>query len=420
MRKHLNYLFIFCLTLMVVACGKKSEHVKLIPKDAHGVAAIDIKSMGMKTMDFKKIFSMNFLKSGKTSKDSLADKIKNSGVDLLQTAYMFGNAKHESSKAYFATTFSLSDAGKFETALKNEMKDLAVSTEGEIQVAVKEGEKSIIGWNKTTAMILVMDEGSTADLKAKLTALFATKPEESLLETNQIFKDLQNEKADINVWLDFENLGKAVSASGIHPSAADVKIKDSYMTAVLNFENGQVVIDSKYYDNNEESKKYKEVFKDNVSQDVVGNMPGQNIVGMIGLAVDMKKLYTVLDNQKLLEETKKNAEGSGIGLTASQLFEIFSGDFSASVNGVEIVEEKYMDYNGDSVSTSSPKPDFAFTAGISNKENLTKVLDFLVKQQMAVQKDNQYVIMDKFTITNKGNVAVLTSPAAFTSKVASA
>jgi hypothetical protein len=107
-----------------------------------------------------------------------------------------------------------------------------------------------------------------------------------------------------------------------------------------------------------------------------------------------------------------------MGLTADQLFDIFSGDFIASINGVEMVEEKYMDYmTGDSVTSKNPNPDFALTAGINNKENLTKVLDFFVKGGMAVQKDNSYAFMNKFTIINKGNVAVLTTPSAFSDKI---
>jgi hypothetical protein len=416
MKKNLNNLFICLLALVVLACGKKSEQVKLIPKDAHAVVAIDVKSMGLKTMDFKKMFSLSFLKKEKTSKDSLAEKIKSSGIDLLQTAYVFGNAPHETSKGYYAIAFSLSDAGKFEDMLKKESKDMIVAADGDLKIAAKEGENSMIGWNKNTAIVIGMDSGSTADIKARLIALFNTKSEESLFETNQIFKDLQSEKSDMTIWLDFENLGKA--AANLHSSAAGIKMKDSYMTAMLNFENGQIVVDSKYYDNNEESKKYKEVFKDKVSPDVITNVPGQTIIGMLSLAVDMKKLYTVLDNQKLLEDVKKNAEQSGMGLTADQLFDVFSGDFVASLNGVEMVEEKSVDYmTGDSVTNKNPKPDFAFTAGISNKENLTKILDFMVKGGMAVQKENVYVFMDKFTLTNKGNVAVFTTPSAFSDKV---
>jgi hypothetical protein len=416
MKNNFSKLFICILALIVLACGKKSEHVKLIPKDAHAVVAIDVKSMGLKTMDFKKIFSMSFLKKEKTSKDSVAEKIKNSGIDLLQTAYVFGNATHETSKGYYAATFSLSNAENFENMLKKESKEMVVSSEGDLKIAVKEGEKSMIGWNKGTAIILGMDSGSTADLKAKLVSLFNTKSEECLLETNQIFKDLQNEKSDLTVWMDFENLGKA--AANLHSSAAGIKMKDSYMTAILNFENGQIVLDSKYYDNNEESKKYKEVFKDNVSSDVISNVPGQTVMGMLSLAIDMKKLYVVLDNQKLLEEVKKNAEQSGMGLTADQLFDIFSGDFVASLNGVQMVEENGFDYTtGEPVTRKVPSPDYAFTAGISNKENLTKILDFMVKGGMAVQNENVYVFMDKFTLTNKGNVAVFSTPSAFSEKL---
>jgi hypothetical protein len=417
MKNNLNNLLICTLALLVLACGKKSEHVKFIPKDAHAVVAIDVKSMGLKTMDFKKIFNVNFLKRDKTSKDSLADKIKNSGIDLLQTAYIFGNATHESSKGYYAVIFSLNNAGDFESMLKKESKDLVVATEGELQIASKEGEKSIIGWNKNSAIVLGMDQGNTADLKSKLISLFSTKSEESLLETNQLFKDLQNEKADMNVWMDFENLGKA--AANLHSSAAGVKIKDSYLTAILNFENGQVVVDSKYYDNNEESKKYKEVFKDNVSGDVVSNVPGQTVIGMLSMGLDMKKLYAVLDNQKMLDEVKNDEEVKAMGLGIDQIFDIFSGDFVASLNGVEMVDEQAMDYmTGEMVTRKAPKPDVAFAAGINNKENLTRILEYMVSKEMAVKKNNQYVFMEKFTVTNKGNVMVMTTPAVFTDKVA--
>ncbi|HXA00606.1 MAG TPA: DUF4836 family protein, partial [Cytophagaceae bacterium] len=159
MKKNLNNLFICLLALVVLACGKKSEQVKLIPKDAHAVVAIDVKSMGLKTMDFKKMFSLSFLKKEKTSKDSLAEKIKSSGIDLLQTAYVFGNAPHETSKGYYAIAFSLSDAGKFEDMLKKESKDMIVAADGDLKIAAKEGENSMIGWNKNTAIVIGMDSG---------------------------------------------------------------------------------------------------------------------------------------------------------------------------------------------------------------------------------------------------------------------
>ena len=385
--------------LALSSCGNKSEQVKYIPKDANFVIAVDVKSLATKSLDFKEIFNLENIKKAVSGSDSLSGKIKNSGVDLLSSAYVFGQINGDV-KGYGALILPLSDADKFEATLKNESSEFTVTEEGEFKIGTSKAEESIIAvWNKNTAIICGQSAGEKADLKERVLAFYNLKKEESLAENDKNFAALQNETADISFWMSFEKIAEL--AAKYNPMAAGMNFKETYFSAACNFEDGQIVVNSNYHANKDLAEKLG-IGKDNVNKDLVGVVPGKALISMLSMAIDMNKLYAYLEKENLLTNLEESAKMAGV--SGKELFAIFSGDLIGTVNGAVMKDVKSMDWTtGEEVMKKEPRPEYALVVGIADQGKGTQLLEALSTKGMIAKKDNYYSVMDEAYIVDKGS-----------------
>jgi hypothetical protein len=399
---------ILVIAICLFSCSKTAEQANYIPKDANIVMAVDVKSIGIKSLDFKELFSLDNIKKsmGTSSKDSTMEKLKNSGIDLMNTAYFFGQV-NEDAKGYGALSVALSDQSKFETFVKSLEQGFTTTKEGDYTFASKAGEKTMIGWNKNSAIFLFIGEGTEANPKEKLVSFFNLKKEESLVENDKNFKDLQKSAADITFYLNMENIGKLAAA--YNPTAGAINFKETFLTATCNFEKGQIVINTNYHANKETAEKLS-LTKSNLSKDIVSVLPGKSIIAMLGLSLDMDKIYTYLEKEKLTANIDGAAQPT-TGLTAQEIFKMLSGEFAATVNGIKMADVKGIDYStGAEIMRKEPQPEFAVVIGINDKDKAAKVLAKFTENKMLVKKDNYYSFQDVYYIVDKGSYVVITGP----------
>ena len=405
LRSSFKVLAVLWIAVGLASCDKKAEQINYIPKEANLVLTIDVKSIGAKSLDFKELFSLENIQEtfGSRDESNQGEKFKNSGIDILNTAYFFGEMNEEN-KGYGALAVALSDAGKFENYIKELDKDFQISSEGELKIASKPSDKKILGWNKNSAILLVENSGNAAS-KEKLLSLFNIQKENSLQETNKNFKDLQSDNSDILLWMNLEKFGK--QAANYSPVGPGMDFKQTYVTANCNFEKGQILINSKYH-SNPEAKEKLDLTRGSLGEDIVNAIPANSLVAMLGLSLDMDKIYAYLEKGNYVA----NAEGiakQSTGLSTKEIFQMFSGEIAATVNGVQMNEVKGTDWlTGEETWRKEPRPEYAIAIGIKDKEKAALLISKLTELQILEKAGNYYSYGQQFFIVDKGSSFIIT------------
>lgn len=394
-----------CLLLcaaLLASCGEDSKLTRHIPKDASGVLAIDIKSMALKSMDFKEILKLeNFRKMFDSSEDSVGKAIRNSGIDLISKGYVFGKAT-EPGKGYGAAVIGLSDAAAFEAFLKKIDEGVVISDEGGFKVATfRDEQKANVAWNKSELIVVFAEENS----KETLLSLANLKKEDAIAGNVSTFDELEKQKADISVWVNYESFMSLVPQTP-YSATAGMNFKDTYMMATCNFDDGAIVVDSKYLTNDETTKKFN-FFKSNIDGDVVQALPGKNVIALMGFAIDVPKLISYLESENFIATYDPLVQPS-TGLTTKQIIEMLDGDAAISVNGAAMKEVSRVNpYTGEELVIQEPEFDMTAVLGIANKETATKLLTHFVDAGMLTKSDNVYSLQNKFFVIDKGDAFVL-------------
>jgi hypothetical protein len=395
-------IFVFLLVPLIFSCSNKSELANHIPKDANVVVAFDIKKMGLKSLKLEEIFTVDNIKKalGSLGEKDTTSNFANSGIDFLNKAYFFMKTA-ENGQHYGAVIAALSDSKKFENFIKESAKDIKVKEEGGFKMASFEEGKNIICWNQNELILLYGGENP----KEKILTLANLKKDESLISASKTFSELENESADISVWVNFESLEKL--ASQYSPATSGVSLKETFLAATCNFEDGQIVIDSKYTANKEMADKLNFV-KGNVSPEVVNVLPGNSVIAMLGFALDMDKMFSYLEQEKVLDAYSASATQL-TGLTVKEFFTMLSGDVGVTLNGVEMKEVKTVNWmTGEEVTNNVPEANYCAVIGVANKETVSKFLGHLETNGMLAKTDNYYSFQNKLFVIDNGSSLIIT------------
>jgi hypothetical protein len=399
----MNGFFICLLAAVIFSCSSKSDLASHIPKDANFVAAFDMKSVGLKSMDFKEILTVDNIKKAFASlgnQDTTSNDLKNTGIDFLNKAYFFVQAT-DNSQYNGAIVAALSDAKKFEDFIKKN-ENAVVTDEGNYKVASMPEQKGIIvAWNTNELIALFGDSVQ----KETILAIANQKEGESLASNSDSFKELEDKHTDVALWASFESFEKLIPP-GTMP-ASNMNLKETFLTASCNFEDGQIVVDTKYYTNKEMAEKFAFI-KQNVSNEVADALPGKSVIGMFGFALDMDKVYGYLEQEKLVEMYDPTSSQM-TGLTLKEFLTMLTGDIAVTLNGIEMTDVKAMDWTtGQEVTRKQPQPDYCAVLGIANKEKATQLLGHLEQSGMLTKVNNYYTFQNKVFVVEKGSSIIIT------------
>ena len=396
-------MLIILFVLLLSSCGNKSELSNNIPKNASVVLAFDVKSMGLKSVDFKEMLSFDKIKKALGSigeeKDTTKVSINDSGVDFLTKSYLFVSS--QGATPYGGVIAALSDAKKFEDFIKKSDSEIVVTEEGKVKLANFAENKGMVAWTDTKVVVLF----GTETAKETALSIINLKKEESLASVNDSFKESMKADADISAWMSFEDLMKMVPQYNSTMQTAN--LKETFMTGTCNFEDGEIVVEGKYTMNPEMAAKFN-FYKASISNDVISVMPGKSLIGMFGFALDMEKIYTYLENEKLLDAYAPTVTQM-TGLTVKELLTMFSGDFAMTVNGVEMKPVQKIDYTTGEMRTSNePTPDYTAVMGLADKDKATKMLDQFVTAGFITKPGAYYTFQNKVFVILKGSALFVT------------
>jgi hypothetical protein len=402
--------FMLVLAVFVASCNKKPKQLNYIPKDVSGVLTIDTKNLALKSLELKDLLNIDiFKKNIPTSNDSILDKMKNSGIDLISTTYIFGDIAKGDQKNYVAIAFALDDDAKFERMLKEAGKVSEVKIENDIKYAYI--KNAIIGWKDKVVLAVFIDgESDKEKVKAKLTNLFAQPVENSLAASNDKFQALLKESADLSVFINYEKFNDVIKQAAQAPMVSDATFKDTYLAATINFEKGKIVSDIKMYNNEANTKKAKELYKSSVSKDLISGQPGGDVIAFLSFGINMETLFKHLQEAQLLDGLNQSLKALGNEFDSNYLAAALSGDFIATLNAINVKEVSKMDYM-----TGEMKPgkdmafEYAISIGLKDPAKLQKLLDSVAVKGIISKTGAFYAASTMAFLVPKTNALVVVS-----------
>ncbi|MCU0437489.1 MAG: DUF4836 family protein [Raineya sp.] len=383
--------FLGTLSLLVSACGGSKnapEHTKLIPKDAAIVARLDVKQLTGKTISLDKLVSKENLKEmGASDKEAekASQNIKkflDSGIDFLNKVYIYSNDVDMKRGTSIGVVFAIDNEDKLTKFIKDDAtwKDLKdakkpeFKEEGKIKFAIFE-KNAVMAWQGKIGVLVAKDGVTTADAKK----LFEMKGEETLIGSNESFKDAAGKGYDASVWMNIEKLSASSAQASMALGMAGLSNQGTTMNLGFTFEKGKIVVDADYTGNEELNKLSDKITNDNVKSGVLKNIPIENADAGISFSLNLEGLATVLKEKGFLSAVEDNIKEAGI--TVDDVTKALSGDFVAVVGKVN------FDSKGRDI------PEFVVSIGVKDKKAFEKVVDALNSKQARgalTKKDNVY------------------------------
>ena len=354
------------LALGFTSCSKKSENLKVIPKDAMVVVSFDLQSLYQKAdvEELQQLKSFQKLKEeisndnkemGKIFNEILKDP-KSSGVDFKKNAFFFvcDSKKYggDSRNPYIGVTAVLSDDAKFKDLLNRVSQatetQLDIKKEGALNI-VYFNEGASLSWDNKKMLFLVNDNYSTR-VDVVLKKLYEQSKSEQITDIKG-FSDFLDGQKDINVWL---NLGGFMQddsmflngmVASLYKSLFNMQ-KDSYFYGFIDFGKDDIKLTTYSIYNKETAKLLKkyDLYDISFDKDILKNFPEKSPIA-IGGAVNVKNYYEFLKAQfgKELNEDDLVKLLNTQGLTKDNVLNFFGGSFVLAIEGFE--NQKYISYD---------------------------------------------------------------------------
>lgn len=358
------------LALGFTSCSKKSENLKVIPKDAMVVVSFDLQSLYKKAdvEELQQLKSFQKLKEkisndnkemGKIFNEILKDP-KSSGVDFKKNAFFFvcDSKKYggDSRNPYIGVTAVLSDDAKFKDLLNRVSQatetQLDIKKEGALNI-VYFNEGASLSWDNKKMLFLVNDNYSTR-VDVVLKKLYEQSKSEQITDIKG-FSDFLDGQKDINVWLNFGGFMQDDSmflngiAASLYKSLFNMQ-KDSYFYGFIDFGKDDIKLTTYSIYNKETAKLLKkyDLYDISFDKDILKNFP-EKLPIAIGGAVNVKNYYEFLKAQfgKELNEDDLVKLLNTQGLTKDNVLNFFGGSFVLAIEGFE--NQKYISYDLDLV-----------------------------------------------------------------------
>ncbi|RMF31903.1 MAG: DUF4836 family protein, partial [Bacteroidetes bacterium] len=291
--------------LLAPACSPdhagRADLARHIPQDASMVTALDLQAL-MEKADFEAVRQMEFYQDWirETSDNPVARKVledpAQSGIDLKGKAFLTYKLDPKNPEFIFiAFLLPLDDAEAFETLVES-LSDRKPEARNGYQALLDGG--GALAWNDELALI----GGATnrgMDLAALVEEVFNTTPENSIAQVKS-FRDAFDQPHDIVGWMSTDPLaenpeaGLALSVIGLDSDA----LKGNSISSYLDFEKGKVVGRSDYHLSDGLGKNFLGMFfKKELEADFRPYIPGENLISVQALALDLKGIDEFLSTR---------------------------------------------------------------------------------------------------------------------------
>lgn len=359
------------LALGFTSCSKKSENLKVIPKDAMAVVSFDLQSLYKKAdvEELQKLKSFQKIKEALNNDNNKMGKIfseilndpKASGIDFKKNAYLFAfnNKKYggDSRQPHIGITAVLSDDNKFKDLLNRVSEttymELDIKKDGALNI-VHLNNESYLSWDDNKMLFITGEDYRSMEGESVLKKLYNQDKSEQITDIKG-FSDFLNGQKDINLWI---NLGGFVQddsmflngmAASLYKSLFNMQ-KDSYFYGFVDFGKDDIKLTTYSIYNEETAKLLKkyDLYDISFDKDILKNFPEKSPIA-IGGAVNVKNYYEFLKAQfgKELNEDDLVKLLNTQGLTKDNVLNFFGGSFMLAIEGFE--NQKYISYDLDLV-----------------------------------------------------------------------
>ena len=359
------------LALGFTSCSKKSENLKVIPKDAIAVVSFDLQSLYKKAdvEELQKLKSFQKIKEALNNDNNKMGKIfseilndpKASGIDFKKNAYLFAfnNKKYggDSRQPHIGITAVLSDDNKFKDLLNRVSEttymELDIKKDGALNI-VHLNNESYLSWDDNKMLFITGEDYRSMEGESVLKKLYNQDKSEQITDIKG-FSDFLNGQKDINLWI---NLGGFVQddsmflngmAASLYKSLFNMQ-KDSYFYGFVDFGKDDIKLTTYSIYNEETAKLLKkyDLYDISFDKDILKNTPEKLPLAMGG-AINVKNYYEFLKAQfgKDFNEDDLIRVLSTQGLTKDNVLNFFGGSFMLAIEGFE--NQKYISYDLDLV-----------------------------------------------------------------------
>ena len=229
-----------------------------------------------------------------------------------------------------------------------------------------------------TMLVVLKDEftqeeaGSTIDKNL-------TKPEKSLLDSDDQFGEVLSGQKDISFWSngsiqDQEQLDALAQFLPIQSILKDLDSEGSITTSTLDFEKGEILFEADYFGNENYNKIFKPMAKAELDKSTIEQMKIENPFLVLTGAVNFEKIVAYLKEKEADKDINETLDGV---LTTDELQAIFNGDLLIAAGGLRTAEQD---------------ADIEIVLGVQDETKAQAFLDKLVADQTLEAKDGYYVM----------------------------
>ncbi|WP_297891007.1 DUF4836 family protein [uncultured Capnocytophaga sp.] len=370
------------LALGFTSCSKKSENLKVIPKDAMAVVSFDLQSLYKKAdvEELQKLKSSQKIKEALNNDNNKMGKIfseilndpKASGIDFKKNVYLFAfnNKKYggDSRQPHIGITAVLSDNNKFKDLLNRVSEatymELDIKKDGALNI-VHLNNESYLSWDDNKMLFIAGEDYRSMEGESVIKKLYNQDKSEQITDIKG-FSDFLNGQKDINLWI---NLGGFVQddsmflngmAASLYKSLFNMQ-KDSYFYGFVDFGKDDIKLTTYSIYNEETAKLLKkyDLYDITFDKDILKNTPEKLPLAMGG-AINVKNYYEFLKAQfgKDFNEDDLVKLLNTQGLTKENVLNFFGGSFMLAIEGFE--NQKYISYDLDLVEDKQSEDSYEY------------------------------------------------------------
>jgi len=380
------------ITLVLVGCGEKEEELNLHTPEFNMIASVDNPAV---------IFSYDFMKLMDKSQVQNSEDMPME-VKMAMSIYI-GNMLNSSNMGIRLegnnhTVITTTDDGEIEfgflTAevvnedkVKNGIKDFfkgKSSEEGGIHYLEHKFSPTVAAWD-STHIIFIYSDNDGLDLKAKAKSILDARKIEG--KDNQVLEDYLGREDDMNVIVFLDKWVKLAQkeARDIEFDQDFLSLYDeSYMVGSGNFLEGKIVFEMEMHGDKLKNSKYNLLPGDPISKEFMSYLSTEDPM-MFGVAsINMDAIFDImLQNDEMQDEFNEGVKE--IGWTEKEMRELFTGEFSASLIGIEMKPNPYYELQASLMEddffadmeeeyipnpSNIPSPVYLFTVGLNDSDKL--------------------------------------------------
>ena len=438
------------MPLFLMICFVANVNAQLekhIPKDATFVTSFNLNNLNKK-VSLEKIKSYDFFQEGwkemmkemkRNASPTMVDAFENPskyGMDIMSETFLFGDVSEDGS--YFGLVFNLNDQAKFTEFFTKNI--LPQAGEENIEMGEMSGFKTMLtpyaalAWNNKVGIItggtlngimdiesaMKGDEETTkkeaAATKGYLQRMLKTNTATSLLSNPQ-FAKASMKKSDMKMWMDYKwimemqmkDVTKEMEQMGMADfwKQMEPMYKDVYYGVDLNFNDGQMVMDSKMYANQKMLDMWKRVSDRKLNPKFFKYLPKENMMGYLTMALNMENFademigmfgpmieqsgMTVMEMEGMALDMMSSA---GIKLDRKGMYNLLKGDMVMAVTGMrefDVTKTQYdEDFNRVEVKSKQKLPEFLAMMSYGSESDIMQFVKMGVDAGMLGKESGKY------------------------------